>query len=159
MNVENQRKSFGKAPQPAPRLSISRNNTQNISTCESSSNFTPENSPRKMGELTKMDESLNDGNHFNDSTLTRTNGILPPPLPPKPRLKIAQQLITNSTDNDKIKENTVDDTKSHVISNIRSIKGPIAERINMLTSAAAAAEKKLPQPRTIYFDQLNSSFV
>lgn len=156
-NGDNQRKAFGKAPQPAPRLSISRNNNTLNNECTTrfdSSNGSSDKSPRKTGESPKKDESLrNDSDGcYNDSTLQRINGTLPPPLPPKPRIK--PTTWTNGDDNANA---SINETQNHVSSGMRHVKGPIAERINMLTSAAT--EKKMPQPRTIYFDQLNSSFV
>lgn len=136
-------RKLGKAPQPAPRLSISRNNTLNESSLENG-----EKSPRKVTceSPPRIDEYLSGS----DSSVHRVNGTLPPPLPPKPRLK--PTTWTNGTDE---KPNEIQVTNGS--GGLRNIKGPIAERINMLTSAAA--EKKMPPPRTIYFDQLNSSFV
>lgn len=154
-NFENNtRKSIGKTPQPAPRLSIGRNNNNNNNNTLNESSLVLnstissgiiEKSPRK-----ENDEPLIDGNG-NDSLVHRGNGTaVPPPLPPKPRIK---PTIWTNTGNDDKTNGSISLTNG-----MRSnVKGPIAERINMLNSAAT--EKKMPPPRTIYFDQLNSSFV
>lgn len=148
-NAENNtRKSIGKTPQPAPRLSIGRNNINNALNesnlgLNSTSSGIIEKSPRK-----ENDESQIEGNG-SDSLVHRSNGTLPPPLPPKPRIK---PTTCSNTSDDKTNGSW------NLTNGMRgNVKGPIAERINMLTSAAT--EKKMPPPRTIYFDQLNSSFV
>lgn len=153
VNSENHRKPLGKAPQPAPRLSIARSNSQNNSIESNShldsSNSSSEQSPQKSinsHEMSRIDES--DG-ILGDNSIFKMNGTVPPPLPPKPRHRPVTWL-TNGDDK-------VAEPQNQLTNGSRSPKGQIAERINMLNSAAT--EKKTPQPRTIYFDRMNSSFV
>lgn len=144
----NARKSIGKTPQPAPRLSIGRNNNNALNESSlglnSTSNGINERSPRKENEESQIEANGSDSLMYN-----KGNGIIPPPLPPKPRIK---PTTWSNTGDDKTNGSV------NLTNGMRgNVKGKIAERINMLTSAAT--EKKMPQPRTIYFDQLNSSFV
>lgn len=148
-----QKKPLGKTPQPAPRLSISRN-TDNSS---EHSNGSPEKNVTRV--MLKDNTSYFIDSSYHDISVQKCppNGIVPPPLPPKPKVK-----PTWTNGGAYLEERTNghgSESMSHSHHDVRKIKSPIANRINMLNSAVAASEKKFAQPRTIYFDQLNSSFV
>lgn len=85
------------------------------------------------------------------------NGTTPPPLPPKPKLKPSYWTGNTSWQLNETKSDTSDSTQNLLAPGIKNIKAPIADRINMLS--ATMADKKIPPPRTIYFDRMNSSFV
>lgn len=84
------------------------------------------------------------------------NGATPPPLPPKPKLKPSTWASNCSWQLNETKSDT-NDTQNLLAPGIKNIKAPIADRINMLS--ATMTDKKIPPPRTIYFDRMNSSFV
>lgn len=86
-----------------------------------------------------------------------TNGATPPPLPPKPKLKTTYWSGNTSWQHNDTKSDTNDSTQNLLAPGIKNIKAPIADRINMLS--ATITDKKIPPPRTIYFDRMNSSFV
>lgn len=146
---DSQKKPLGKTPQPAPRLSINRNHDSEHS------NGSPEKNITRV--MLKDHTSYQSDSHNDTNTLkSQTNGIVPPPLPPKPKVKPTwngAQLVE-----EKLNGSAAEHTHPATL-DVRKIKSPIANRINMLNSAVAASEKKFAQPRTIYFDQLNSSFV
>lgn len=81
---------------------------------------------------------------------------MPPPLPPKPKMKPSTWAGNSNwqLNDSKMDSNDAQNLLAH---SIRNVKAPIADRINMLS--ATIADKKMPQPRTIYFDRMNSSFV
>lgn len=154
--LQQQKKSIGKTPQPAPRLSISRSSDNN----SEYANGSPDKCSK---QISSKDESIDNVNDQQSDGCTsqkyHTNtGSLPPPLPPKPKIKPTTWLNGTIHCEDKLNGNSSDST-IHSTNCVRNIKAPIADRINMLNSAVSAHEKKMPQPRTIYFDRLNSSFV
>ena len=177
---ETHKKPSGKAPQPAPRLSINRNNSQN-SCIESGSNSEALNenenkthvlySPFNPGIYYALEISVNClpfytkififiliGSEHSDTSPQKYVGSLrsvevPPPLPPKPKIKPCSWSGSSSLQlNDaKLDGNLL----AHGIQNSVNASG----QINGVLSAAKIVDKKLPQPRTIYFDRMNSSFV
>lgn len=148
-----QKKPLGKTPQPAPRLSINRNNDNS----SEHSNGSPEKNITRVMLKDNTSYYIDATHHEISVPKCQPNGIVPPPLPPKPKVK---PTWTNGGTyaEERINGHTSDST-NHTAHDVRKIKSPIANRINMLNSAVAASEKKFAQPRTIYFDQLNSSFV
>lgn len=133
-----QRKSIGKTPQPAPRLSInkrqsseSQNSIENGEFVKDSRLNVSQKSTSSSGSSCDRDalESL----YSNAAILTSTssgssspqkpthNGNDPPPLPPKPKLKYGQSTSQRLTPN--------------------------------------GTDKQFIAPRTVYLDQTNSSFV
>lgn len=143
-----QKKPLGKTPQPAPRLSISRSNDSSEHSASS-----PEKNITRVMLKDHTAHQFETQNEISIQQKCHTIGIVPPPLPPKPKVKPPW-----TQSDDKFNGNGFD-TMNHSTLDVRKIKSPIANRINMLNSAVAASEKKFAQPRTIYFDQLNSSFV
>lgn len=77
--------------------------------------------------------------------------MIPPPLPPKPKIKPTWM----GNNNWQLNDNKHD--KNDTSNLMRNVKIPISDRINMFS--ATMTDKKMPQPRTIYFDRMNSSFV
>lgn len=138
---EKPRKSLGKTPQPAPRLSITKHmpinekndcdhflkdshlNASQMSTSSSGSSSDRIPIDNLYSNTIAVTLSSSDGSpqkYFND----------PPPLPPKPKLKFSQvQWVPNVVQQQKI------------------------EDLNYCTAS------KFPSPRTIYLDQTNSSIV
>lgn len=97
------------------------------------------------------------GSEYSDTSPPKySNGTLPPPLPPKPKLKPTSWSGNTNWPLNETKHDT-NETRNLLTPSMRNIKAPIADRINMLS--ATMADKKMPQPRTIYFDRMNSSFV
>lgn len=167
-------KKLGKAPQPAPRLSISR---FNASTC--TSNDSKSDSSFGGHNANHSGDSLNTGNdtlpHFqkwkqdssssDDYNLTNVKAFSyngspskhfnlsicgPPPLPPKPKIKVLWK--NNNELPSVIEKNTLGNSSK----NERSLEHGLR---NTKQSTTNTADKQVPQPRTVYFDQLNSSFV
>lgn len=101
--------------------------------------------------------SLSSGpEHVDTSPQKCVNGATPPPLPPKPKLKPSTWTSNTSWQLNETKSDT-NDAQNLLAPGIKNIKAPIADRINMLS--ATMTDKKIPPPRTIYFDRMNSSFV
>lgn len=146
-----QKKPLGKTPQPAPRLSINRSH-------DNGSEHSTSSPEKNVTRVMLRDHTASQLDVHNEKNILKShpNGIVPPPLPPKPKVKPAWNGAQHAED----KLNGQANESSHPAHHdTRKIKSPIANRINMLNSAVAASEKKFAQPRTIYFDQLNSSFV
>lgn len=95
--------------------------------------------------------------HVDTSPQKYVNGATPPPLPPKPKLKPSNWTGNTSWQLNDTKSDTNDTQQNLLASGIKNVKAPIADRINMLS--ATMTDKKIPPPRTIYFDRMNSSFV
>lgn len=90
---------------------------------------------------------------YNNGTTT-----VPPPLPPKPKIKPSSWAGSSNWQLNDIKfDGVVNDSPNLLAHSARNVKAPIADRISMLS--ATMADKKMTQPRTIYFDRMNSSFV
>lgn len=101
---------------------------------------------------------LNSGSeHVDTSPQKYVNGATPPPLPPKPKLKPSTTWIGNNGWQTNETKSDANDTQNLLAPGVKNIKAPIADRINMLS--ATMTDKKIPPPRTIYFDRMNSSFV
>lgn len=96
--------------------------------------------------------------HSDTSPHKYSNGTLPPPLPPKPKIKPTSWAGNSNWQLNDIKfEGDMNDSQNLLTHSVRNLKAPIADRISMLS--ATITDKKMPQPRTIYFDRMNSSFV
>lgn len=85
------------------------------------------------------------------------NGATPPPLPPKPKLKQSTTWIGHNGWQPNETKSDTNEAQNLLAPGMKNIKAPIADRINMLS--ATMTDKKIPPPRTIYFDRMNSSFV
>lgn len=140
------RKSLGKAPQPAPRLSIGRqySASNNDDKTATNSNETDSTSPTaKSVRNNFVHEELYSNSiesSAEESPQKYHNGNEPPPLPPKPKLKPSHWLNGNATAN--------------------GVATSVAAAMPIEPSTCIQADnKKLPSPRTIYLDQPNSSFV
>lgn len=128
------RKSLGKAPQPAPRLSISRqysspnNNDKNVINSNENDSTSPTTKSPQNNFVHEELYSNSIESSAEESPQKYHNGNEPPPLPPKPKIKPSYWMNGNAN-------------------------GGAA------ASSTTADNKKLPSPRTIYLDQPNSSFV
>lgn len=137
-DADSQRKPT-KTPQPAPRLSISRQSASpNILNNNNTNDKTAQNASDIDSHLAKSirnsivhEELYSNGNSIEHSTEESPqkyhNGNEPPPLPPKPKIKPSNWMNGNVT---------------------TTGSGTIATDPN-----------RMPSPRTIYLDQPNSSFV
>lgn len=163
IEYETQKKPSGKAPQPAPRLSVNRKNCQN-SCIDSGSNSEAVNENENkthfmysLGIYYALEMSVNClsfypqififfliGSEHSDTSPQKYVGTLPPPLPPKPKIK--PSLWSGSS--------------SLQLNDVKLDGNLLAHGIqNSVKASSQITDKKLPHPRTIYFDRMNSSFV
>lgn len=170
------KKPLGKAPQPAPRHSITtvRQNSSILNekiddnqTLDSNSNSIIEHieSNLETSQISTSSSSSSHGNnksivnHFNlndsyyngneiqDGSLQRSHyGNGPPPLPPKPKIKPTNWVSGSAIGTDKINIHSKEQATSPFRNHSR-------------ITATACADNKTPSPRKIYLDQPNSSFV
>lgn len=134
---ESPRKSLGKAPQPAPRLSISRQYTSlnnddksaaNLNENDTTTSNTTKSARNSYGKEELYSNSIESS--AEESPQKYHNGNEPPPLPPKPKIKPTHWMNGNMT------------------------AAASADSTRILVDS-----KKSPSSRTIYVDQPNSSFV